>query len=262
MVVLDAISRLLLWVLSLLILIPVGLFIQKFMPQYRFAMGIMYLKFFCRVVTNSTVEVRGDISKEKPTLFVANHSSYLDIPILGSAIKGSFVSKKEIESWPVIGLLAKLQNTVFIKRERGDAGKHSNTLISRVQDGDNLMIFAEGTSSYSNRVYPFKSSLFSIANQRVKYEGQESFLKVQPVSICFNKLNEETVCYADRRYYSWVGDEYFIPHLYQFIKAGKKNVLVEFHPVVSMDEFKDRKEMANYCQGVVAHGVSEKIAGR
>ncbi len=262
MVIFNVIFGLFFWLIATLLVIPIGSFVHKFCPKLRFAMARVYHKTFCKIM-NIKVEVKGQQEKEAPVLFVSSHSSYLDIPVLGTLIKASFVSKKEIESWPVIGFLAKLQNTVFIKRERKHAGTHSNSLVERIQEGDSLIVFPEGTSSHGNRVLPFKSSLFSIADQKVKIAGnKEKFLKVQPVSVSFVKLHEQVVSYRDRQYYSWVGDEYFFPHLIQFLKLGKKKILVEFHPAVSMDEFKNRKEMAQYCHDVVAEGVSDHISGR
>jgi 1-acyl-sn-glycerol-3-phosphate acyltransferase len=60
------------------------------------------------------VETRGEISTTRPTLFVCNHVSYLDIEVLGSLIKGSFVAKAEVRNWPMFGWLARLQRSVFV----------------------------------------------------------------------------------------------------------------------------------------------------
>ena len=62
------------------------------------------------------IEVRGTMSTVRPTLFVCNHSSYLDISVLGSLITGSFIAKAEVADWPLFGYLAKLQRTVFVER--------------------------------------------------------------------------------------------------------------------------------------------------
>lgn len=256
-----AFIRFVLWAILILITIPVCLFIKRFIPKLRFSAPRLHHKILCKII-GIQVEVKGDISQISPTLFVSNHLSYLDIPLLGSLIKGSFVSKKEVRSWPVIGFLSTLQNTVYVKRERKNAGAHSNILVDRVQEGDSLIVFPEGTSGYGNKVLPFKSSLFSIASQKVKYEGKDNFLKIQPVSICFAKLNGEIVSYSDRQYYSWVGDEELFPHLPRFFGFGKKKMIVEFHPVISMDQFENRKDIARYCQEVIAEGVSNKISGK
>ena len=54
----------------------------------------------------------------RPLLIVANHSSWLDISIITSLAPVVFVAKSEIARWPFFGLLAKLQRTVFVERDR------------------------------------------------------------------------------------------------------------------------------------------------
>ena len=124
--------------------------------------------------------VLGRPSTERPTLFVSNHTSYLDIEVLGALIIGSFVAKTEVAGWPLFGFLARLQETVFINRAvRQDARRQSETLSGRLAAGDSLILFPEGTSSDGNRVLPFKTALFAVAAQRI----DDRPLVVQPVSI-------------------------------------------------------------------------------
>ena len=67
------------------------------------------------------MRVHGAIAAKPPVLFAANHSSYLDIPVLGSLIPAAFVAKAEVAHWPLFGILAKLQHTVFIERRHAHA---------------------------------------------------------------------------------------------------------------------------------------------
>ncbi|MFH1223261.1 MAG: lysophospholipid acyltransferase family protein [Pseudomonadota bacterium] len=85
-------------------------------------------------------------------IYIAPHSSFWDIIILGSELKGFFVSKKEVVKWPVIGLGAKFVRTVFIDRAKGvsslkalqNAGKRT------FDSGHSLIMFPEGTRSYEH----------------------------------------------------------------------------------------------------------------
>ena len=84
------------------------------------------------------IEVRmiGHPSPVKPTLFICNHVSYLDIEVLGSLITGSFIAKSEVEGWPLFGWLARLQETVFINRKaRNLVARQSETLGGRLLAG-------------------------------------------------------------------------------------------------------------------------------
>ena len=74
------------------------------------------------------------VPKNFPKLLVCNHASYLDILILGSLIKTSFVAKKEVSSWPLLGILAKLQNTIFIDRKISSLTMQKNKIIKHLQE--------------------------------------------------------------------------------------------------------------------------------
>ena len=85
----------------------------------------------------------------------------------GSLIRASFVAKTEVGGWPFFGLLAKLQQTVFVDRKVRNAGVHRDDIRSRLEAGDTLILFPEGTSSDGNRTLPFKTALFSVASLKV-----------------------------------------------------------------------------------------------
>ena len=109
----------------------------------------------------------------RPTLFVANHCSYSDVMVLGSVIVGSFVAKAEVARWPIFGLLAKLQNTVFVERTGIRARAQRDGMIQRLAAGDNLILFPEGTSDDGNTVgvaefWGFVSSCAAPWSRRVR----------------------------------------------------------------------------------------------
>jgi 1-acyl-sn-glycerol-3-phosphate acyltransferase len=209
-------------------------------------------------IVGMSVEVIGTPSPDSPTLFVANHSSYWDIEVLGSMLTASFVAKTEVGGWPLFGLLARLQRTVFVERRRGAAGRSRNEIAERLAAGDSLVLFAEGTSSDGNRVLPFKSALFAAA---APAQGRTA-LVVQPVSIAPTRLDGIPLGYGRRALYAWYGDMDLAPHLWAAVKAGRLLVRVEFHPPVSFDGFPNRKALAEHCWRECAAGVSRAVTGR
>ena len=94
----------------------------------------------------------------RPCLFAANHTSYMDIAVLGAILPASFVAKKEIAAWPVFGFLARLQRTVFVERKARHAKVQSDLISTRLAALDNLILFPEGTSGDGIRVLDFKSA--------------------------------------------------------------------------------------------------------
>jgi 1-acyl-sn-glycerol-3-phosphate acyltransferase len=95
-----------------------------------------------------------------PFFLVANHLSYLDILILHATVRGHFLSKSEIGSWPVAGRLAKWAGTLFINREkRRDVSRAIPELQAAMRDGEGVILFPEGTSTAGSTVHPFHPSL-------------------------------------------------------------------------------------------------------
>src|SRR5690606_41904311 len=78
------------------------------------------------------LHVEGRLAGPAPVLVVANHVSWLDIPVISAVAPVSFVAKKEVSTWPFISTLARLQRTVFIDRTRRTAvGQTTNEMIER-----------------------------------------------------------------------------------------------------------------------------------
>src|SRR5215212_11539599 len=76
------------------------------------------------------VEVNGRVARDGPVLVLSNHVSWLDISVIGSLAPLSFVAKSEVEGWPVVGLFARLQRTVFIDRQRRKATAEVNDALA------------------------------------------------------------------------------------------------------------------------------------
>ncbi|MGE5548296.1 MAG: lysophospholipid acyltransferase family protein [Solirubrobacterales bacterium] len=191
---------------------------------------------------------------EAPVLFVSNHASYLDIIVLGTLINGSFVAKTEVAGWPGFGFLAKMARTVFVARRRGGTARERDALQERLDAGDSLILFPEGTSNDGNRVLPFKSALFAVA--------ERDRLVVQPVSLAYTRLDGLPMGRAFRPFYAWYGDMTLPDHLFQALGLGRITVEVVFHRPVRLSDFRDRKALANHCHDVVTRGVVTLLAGR
>lgn len=193
----------------------------------------------------------------RPCLFVANHTSYIDIAILGALLPASFVAKKEIATWPVYGFLARLQRTVFIERRARHAKIQSDILGARLGAMDNLILFPEGTSSDGVRVLEFKSTLFSIAVP----EAVREKITVQPISITYTHLDGMPLSRYLRPFFAWYGDMSLIPHLYRMAGIGRIHVSLSFHPPISPTALVSRKALSDYCQKQVIAGIRGSLAG-
>ncbi|MEM7438531.1 MAG: lysophospholipid acyltransferase family protein [Pseudomonadota bacterium] len=176
---------------------------------------------------------------------VANHSSWLDIFVLTAACPLNFVSKAEVAKWPGIGLVARGTGTVFIARRRTEAAEHRDTMMARLQAGDRLLFFPEGTSTDGQRVLPFRPTLFA------SVLGPEfAGYAVQPVSVRYHAPDG-----ADPRIYGWWGQMDFAPHFLAMLGLARHGrVDVIFGDPLLPDAFADRKALSKAAENAVRRG--------
>lgn len=228
---LRAVVRIIVYGIWTALLLPVQMAAVSSRLRLASTLPRFYHRVCCRILGIQVLR-QGELSGAHPVLFVANHASYLDITVLGSLIAGSFVAKAEIADWPFFGLLAKLQRTVFIDRRGAKAADHRDEIGARLDAGDDLILFPEGTSSDGNRVLPFKSALFSVAERRI--DGRR--LVVQPVSVAYVRIDGLPIGREWRPLFAWYGGMDLTGHMFNVIALGKLTVEVIFHPPLSIAE--------------------------
>ena len=215
---------------------------------------LRYHRLMCRMLGVRFVR-RGTISTYRPTLFVSNHTSYLDIEIMGATIEGSFVSKAEVSRWPIFGWLAKLQRTIFVERaDRAGAARQRDEIRRRLDGGDNLILFPEGTSGDGIHLLPFKSTLFAAA--------EDERVTVQPVSVVYRLLDGIPLGRFYRPFFAWYGDMTMARHLWKMLGLGQLTVVMTFHEPVRLKDFGSRKLLSEHCARIIAEGMSAALAGR
>lgn len=206
------------------------------------------------------VRVRGAPAEGRPLLVLANHASWLDIPVVGSLTPLFFVAKSEVGGWPVIGLLARFQRTVFVDRQRRHAtGAVNREIAERLHQGDPVVLFAEGTSSDGNRVLPFRTAL--VGAVREAFAATEA-VTVQPLSVAYVRLQGVPMGRSHRAVAAWFGDMDLAPHLLDVLRHGAIDVEVTFGAPVQLDEAHDRKSVTRACEEAVRSLTAQALAGR
>jgi len=110
------------------------------------------------------LEVRGQAPTAGPCLVVANHISWLDILVINAAQPVRFVSKADVLRWPLLGPLVAGAGTLFIEREsRRDALRMVQHMAERLQAGDRVAVFPEGTTGDGRGLLPFHPNLLQAA---------------------------------------------------------------------------------------------------
>lgn len=185
----------------------------------------------------------------RPVMFVSNHSSWLDIPVLGGRLEACFVSKDNVAAWPAIGTVARLGRTVFVSRSRRSTGEERDRMQARLAGGDALILFPEGTSSDGARVLPFRSAFFAAA-------FGESAPLIQPVSVVYDRLAGLPVSHASRPVFAWYGDMSLAPHFWQVAQWRGKRATVLLHRPIDPADYPDRKALAQAAWQAVAEGAA------
>ncbi len=173
--------------------------------------------------------------KEHPgaSLWVANHISWLDIPVIGGTGNVGFLSKAEIRKWPVIGWLAEKSGTLFIDRGGKNASQNaSEKIAARIIEGHSVLIFPEATTTDGSDVKRFYPRLFAAA--------VDHGLSVQPVSIRY--LNKEGQRHPKA---AFINQETFIPNLLKILGDPWITAEVTLLPIIASKDFSTRNELAN-----------------
>lgn len=169
----------------------------------------------------------------KPNLIVANHVSWTDIIALTSVTPSTFLAKSEVATWPLLGALARLQGTVFIRRgDRRQIASVNAELNGVLRNGENLVIFPEGTSTHGVMEPRFNPSHFAVT--------QFTDAAILPVAIFY----ADDTGQAD---VGWYGDMTFLPHLWRLMQMRGVECHILFGDAIHTREA-DRKSIAAQAQ--------------
>ena len=192
----------------------------------------------------------------RPVVFASNHSSWLDILALGGVLEGCFIAKEEVGRWPVIRTVARLGRTVFVSRRAANTGRESSTMRNRLDAGDNLILFPEGTSSDGSRVLPFRSVFFSVAEARMGEMPPGLRPLIQPVSVVYDQLGGLPIGRATRPVFAWYGDMDLASHFWRLAQHSGLRATVLLHAPVDPAAFASRKALSQAVWQTVAEGAA------
>ena len=183
------------------------------------------------------LQVQGELPQQ-PMLWVSNHVSWTDIPLLGMLTPLSFLSKAEVRTWPVAGWLAHKAGTLFIRRGSGDSSLLNQQLGRHLQRGRNLLIFPEGTTTDGLGLRTFHGRLLSgvIEQQRA----------VQPVAIRYWRDGAVDLQAA------FIGDDDLLSHLRRLLSAPAAEVEIHLLPLLLPLPEENRNQLARRAQHCVA----------
>jgi 1-acyl-sn-glycerol-3-phosphate acyltransferase len=177
-------------------------------------------------------------------LIVANHVSWLDIPVLGSIEPMMFLAKKEIGASALGGRLARLQGVIFIDRRRRRGIPEVNAqIVEAMNSGNPVVLFAEATTGDGNRLLRFRSSHFEAA-RRAALSARGGDAVVHPVFLDYSRMAGMPLGRRERPLVAWYGDMTFFPHFWRLLTAGGVRCDVYFGAPIRVSPESGRKAIA------------------
>jgi 1-acyl-sn-glycerol-3-phosphate acyltransferase len=239
------------WILlALAPAVGLGIPLQWLALRARFGYRRLPLCFHRYVARVFRVRIRhvGAPATTRPLLIVSNHVSWLDITVLSTGLPVSFIAKSEVATWPLFGLFARLQRSVFVDRaKRSDTGQVNAEIAGRLRAGDPIVLFAEGTTSDANRVLPFRSALIGAAGAAVA-GADGAPVHIQPLAVTYTRRHGLPVTRTERPAIAWYGDMDLLPHLADLLCAGPLDVTLSWGEPVSYAAAGDRKAVTRMAE--------------
>lgn len=217
-------------VTGLILAILIGALFVQYRPYQRPVIRWWHGR-LCRIL-GLDIRVHGE-PFDGAAMWISNHVSWLDIPVLGSRYPVHFLSKAEVAEWPLIGSLAKSAGTLFIKRGSGDANRVADQLGWHLHNGRSVLFFPEGTTTDGHTLKRFFSKLFMAAT--------EADCRIQPVLICYR---HEDGLHA---YAPFIGDDEFFSHVVDILKGDRMTVDIAVLPSEPVAG-RDSKELAKHFE--------------
>jgi 1-acyl-sn-glycerol-3-phosphate acyltransferase len=232
------------------------------MPMYLLGLALDYLfgqrivillikKFWSRAVMK-TIGIEWELVglKSEAHVFVSNHISWIDILAINSILDVVFIAKKEVRSWPGLGVLAALGQTIFIERKSLNALSHKLAVEECLKKGQSIFFFPEGTSTDGSIIKQFKSSLFEVCYGET---FKEKILgSVQPLTIIYKSPIQN-----DPGFYSfWREEDTIFENIKKIIKKVRHGrVRLVFHKPIEFKTCGDRKHLSYACYKAVKNGL-------
>jgi 1-acyl-sn-glycerol-3-phosphate acyltransferase len=222
------------FVLATLGLYGLWFVLSPFIPNKTFWRQLAFeswTKSFVRI-SRMQIEVIG-VPPKPPFFLVTNHLGYVDIAALRATVNGIFVAKSEVKGWFLAGRIVRDMGVVFIDRKnRRDIPRAGAEIIQKLNGGEGVIVFPEGTSTKGEDVLPFNSSFFEFA---AKTDLPVSYASVSYRTPAGQPPASTMIC--------WWEDISFLAHLFRLFTLPGFIAILDFGEDSIVNT--DRKQLAS-----------------
>ncbi|WP_137150226.1 lysophospholipid acyltransferase family protein [Devosia sp. FKR38] len=224
----------------MVVIIPLQALINALHLPFWQALPRLFHRMGC-IFLGLKVTVIGQPATGRATLLVSNHVSWTDIVAIGSVADVTFVAKREVGDWFFVGMMARLQKTIFVDRtRRTDAGRTSREMGAHMAGGNAVLLFAEGQSDIGTHVLPFRSALVGAA-QHAMIEAGATDVLIQPLTVAYTSLQGLPVSRSERSLIAWIKSKSVKQNIFEILSGPRKEVTVAFGAPRPLRESDNRK---------------------
>lgn len=222
-------------------------------PAWQPAVVRWWHRRLCRILALD-IQVSGRPAER--ALLVANHVSWLDIPLLGAQGSVAFLSKAEVRRWPVIGWMAAVAGTLFIERGAHRFAQAIAAVRARLLAGQAVVVFAEGTTSDGTGVRRFLPRIFAVVQPPgPDHTHQAEHIQLQPVALRYGRgPRPDTIA-------PFIDDTTLAHHLWQVLKHPGIAVRVSFLPPIDT-RGRDRRRLAESARTAILDALGRDTSDR
>ena len=175
------------------------------------------------------LEVIGDLPKQGG-LLIANHRSYTDVPVLMALCPSRFLSKAEVQSWPLLGWAATKAGTIFVQREQAESRREARRQLRMLLDeGAYVIVFPEGTTTPQGTLTSLRPGMFR--------EAVEARLPITLAAIEYERADA-----------AWTLDESFLVHFMRAFRLRRQRVKVSFSDPIWAVEGEEPEALQERCE--------------
>ena len=171
-------------------------------------------------------------SPSGPALIAGNHLSWLDIVAALATWQCTFVAKKEVRDWPIIGWLARSLGVVFVDRtHKRDLLRAIPALERALAQGELVLLFPEGTTTAGEGILPFRSAFFEAATR--------TGVPVYPLAISGHATQRDD---GSTPVICWLGEETLVANIKRLVGARGLSFSIRIGAPIAAGS--DRKQLA------------------